>query len=150
MAIVLGCFTGGVVLLSLAATVAGDRAEQQQNAAARPLRHVSDGLVLAHAAALVVCGVLALRPGTRYTSSLRIVFRIGIPLVVLGEVWHLSEPWAQRGLLSTSGGGGGSRVTSLFITFGALWSLGWSAFKIGLFLWAARYLGRDAELDSGC
>ena len=146
MAILLGCFSGCVGLLGLTAMAADERdVRPAPNQAAitvdRPLHSVSSALMLAHCGALVVFGSLAQRARKRSSRLLQLVFRAGVPVVLLMQVSSLSEQWTLRGLLT----GDRSTLASLLLVFGVLWSFAWSALKVGLFVWADRYLGRELE-----
>mgnify|MGYP005605551591 CR=1 FL=1 len=145
MAILLGCFSGCVGLLGLSAMAADKRDVRPPHQATitvdRPLHSVSSALMLAHCGALVVFGSLAQRARKRSSRLLQLVFRAGVPVVLLMQVSSLSEQWTLRGLLT----GDRSTLASLLLVFGVLWSFAWSALKIGFFVWADRYLGRKLE-----
>jgi hypothetical protein len=151
MAILLGAFSGGVGVLEQvdrATTDArSDRAQPRQQAAITDerLQLGSDGLLLTHAAAMVVSGGLALR-ARRHGTILRVVFRAGIPVVILGQAWSFSRHGALRSLLVASVSAT-SRLAFAIIVLSVVWSLSWSALKIGFFFWGDRYLGRSLSDD---
>jgi len=132
---------------------AADGRVEQRNPAQRAvyaqtpaIQRFADGAMLAHAGMLVACGVLALRARERHSAYLRFTFRMGIPLIVLCEVWNFSQQWAPQGLMSGSAVGE-SGLKSLFLALGAVWGLTWSAFKSAVFLWSARYLNRESKVS---
>lgn len=75
--------------------------------------------MLAHAGALIVSGSPSLRTRPHDTGSLRSLFLICIPLVLLGEAWRVYELGAQSRLWSTFAGSG-SNITRLAVALGSL------------------------------
>jgi hypothetical protein len=152
-AIVLGCLgfccdlfgLGGMVMTGqLAKLMPDQRAAFEASMKHRPLLIAWACVQLVYTLALIVTGALALGTIERHARYLRLVFRIGIPCVVLGVLLTAFVQLTQNVTLAGQNEAitratGAMRVVSLVVL------IGWTAIKVAFFAWGDRYLAHPLE-----